>query len=216
MENYYDIEEPKKGFTVGKLFKWIAITVIILIYAILIVRCTIFKDDVKITSKVLVNENTVSAYNNNPDEFAVAQYGMNSPWVAVAEGRLIQFDNLYYIDASKQLQFTVKYNKDIAPDLNADGIPFRFRLVDNYDNTNEDYFFEQDDKFIYNYIRICFDNVELIDYLQEPDENGKPKRLKYVLYIDKLMPDGSYFEYCRYMIYDGSSISAPVDFDITF
>ncbi len=215
MENYYDIEEPKKkGFTVGKLFKWLAITVIILVYAVLIVRCTIFQDDVKITSKILVNENTVTAYNKAPEEFKVVQYGMNSPWVAVSEGRLIQFDNLYYIDASKQMQFTVKYNKDIAPDMNSDGVPFKFRLIDNYNNTYENYFFEQKDKFNYNYIRLCFENIELVDYSQEPDENGKLKRLKYTLYIDKLMPDGSYFEYCKYMIYDGSTVFAKVDFEL--
>lgn len=44
MENYPDIEEPKKkGFTVGKLFKWLAFAVIAAIYLILIARCSMYR-----------------------------------------------------------------------------------------------------------------------------------------------------------------------------
>ena len=81
------------------------------------------------------------------------------------------------------------------------------RLVDNYNNTYDTYFFKQKSRFNYNYIRICFDGIELIDYLSEPDENGNLKRKRYSLYIDKLMPDGSYFEYAKYDLYTGSKIS---------
>ena len=63
MENYPEVTEPKNGkkFTVGKLFKWLAILIILLVYAILIVRCTMYSDD-KIVSKVIYNDITVSAY----------------------------------------------------------------------------------------------------------------------------------------------------------
>ena len=39
LENYPEVTEPKNGkkFTVGKLFKWLAILIILLIYTILIV-----------------------------------------------------------------------------------------------------------------------------------------------------------------------------------
>ena len=217
MENYFEIDEPKKtkGFTIGKLFKWIAIIIVVLIYAILIVRCTIFQGDVDIVSKILTNDITISSYNADPDVFVVEEYGMNSPWVAVAEGRLIQFYHLNHIKAAKQLQFAIKYNTDIATDMNADGIPFKFRLIDNYNNTYDDYFFEQKSRFNYNYIRICFDGIELIDELAEPDENGIIPRKKYTLYIDKLMPDGTYFEYTKYDLYTGLRSSDPVNFKIS-
>lgn len=47
---------------------------------------------------------------------------------------------MYHIEAAKQLQFSVKYNVDIAPNINEDGIPFKFRLVDSDKNVYEDYF----------------------------------------------------------------------------
>lgn len=75
MENYPDIEEPKKkGFTVGKLFKWLAFAVIAAIYLILIARCSMYSDD-KIVSEILVNDVTRAAYQAAPENFTVEQYG---------------------------------------------------------------------------------------------------------------------------------------------
>lgn len=213
MDNYYDIEEPVKGFTIGKLFKWIGIAVILLIYGTLIVRCTLARDDA-IVDKVIYDAYTVSVYSDNPDSFSVQQYGMNSAWVAVDEGRLVEFKSLYYMPDSKQLQFGIKYNLDIATFMNEDGIPFKFRLTDNKGNEYDDFFFEKKDKFGYGYMRICFNGIELEDSDIMPDESGILPRIKYTVHIDELKEDGTYFELCKYKLYDGSSIYRSIDFEI--
>lgn len=210
MDNYKDFEEPKKGFTVGKLIKWIFIIVVIFIYAALIVRCTLSRDD-KLVKKIIVNDATEYAYTMNKDIFSVDKYPMNSPWVAISEGRLVEFNNLYYIPLSKQLQFSVKYNTDIAQEIGKDGIPFRFKLVDEENNIYESYFFEQNKKYRFNYIRVCFDGIELVrDEINI--ETNRPLRKKYYLYIDRL-ENGLYKELCHYMIYDGTEISKKIAFN---
>lgn len=223
MENYPEVTEPKNGkkFTVGKLFKWLAILIILLVYAILIVRCTMYSDD-KIVSKVIYNDITVSAYNSDPENFKVEQYGMQSPWVAIDDGRMVEFNYLYHIEAAKQLQFSVKYNVDIAPNINEDGIPFKFRLVDSDKNVYEDYFFEQKRKFNHNYIRICFNGIELVSNVSDDTQNEtdqtetseQTERKTCTLYIDRLEDNGEYTELCKYVIYDGSDISKTIDFEL--
>ena len=90
MDNYYDIEEPvKKGFTIGKLFKWIMYGIMFLIIGILVVRCSLYSDD-KLVEKVLVNENTIAAYNSG--DFSVEQYGMDKHWQDVQERRMVEFN----------------------------------------------------------------------------------------------------------------------------
>ena len=213
MDNYYDIEEPvKKGFTIGKLLKWIMYLLMFAIIGILVVRCSLYKDD-GLVKKVLVNDNTRAAYNS--EDFAVEQYGMDNPWVVVEERRMVEFNYLYHIKAARQLQFSVKYNTDIVEHIRQeDGLPFKFKLVDSEHNTYEDYFFEAKEKFGYGYIRLCFEGIELIDEASEPDEYGNKARKTYMLYVYELDDDGEYFELCKYKIYDGSKISRNIKFKL--
>lgn len=208
MENYPDVEEPKKkGFTVGKLFKWAAIAVIAAVYVILIARCTMYRDD-KIVSEILTDDTTLAAYQADPENFAVEQYGMSSPWIAIEDGRMVQFNFLYHIKAARQLQFSVKYNVDLIPYTPGQGeLPMRFRLVDEDGTVYEDYFWKQKQRFRYNYIRVCFNGIDLENADKPLKENGKPERHTYMLYIDCLSEDGSYTELCKYSIYDGSEVS---------
>ncbi len=214
MENYYEIEEPKKvkGFTVGKLFKWIGLAIILFVYGAIIVRCTLASDD-KIVSKIICDETTLSAYNIAPDEFEVLKYPMNSAWVAIEEGRLIEFNNLYYLPASNQLQFSVKFNLDVAEFYNAEGLPFDFALRDENGETFSDYFFEFKEKSGYGYIRICFNDITLEDENAEPDEYGKLPRKNYTVYISELMADYTYTDLCSYRVYDGGTVSKKIKFD---
>ena len=214
MDNYYDIEEPKKrGFTVGKLLKWAAVALIAVVYIILIARCTMYGDD-KIVSKILTNDATLEAYHADPAGFTVEQYGMNNPWIPVEDGRMVEFNNLYHIPAASQLQVSVKYNTDIAPYLGEDGLPFRFHLTDDDGNVYDRYFFEQKRKFAYNYIRLCFESITLEDSEKPLNENGKLERKSYTLHVERRNEDGSYTELCKYRVYDGSDISKKVDFSI--
>lgn len=214
MDNYYDIEEPKKvkGFTFGKLIKWICVVIFVLVYGTIIVRCSLSSND-KIVSKIITDDTTLSVYNSAPQEFLVQQYPMNSPWVAIREGRLIEFNYLYYIPASKQLQFSVKFNLDVAEYYNTDGLPFDFCLKDKYGNTFTDYFFEYKEKSGYGYIRICFNNISLTDNSAEPDENGIIPRNKFTVYIYQMMQDNTYADLCSYQIYDGGTVSKNIKFN---
>ena len=211
MDNYYDIEEPeKKGFTIGKLFKWIIYGITMLIVAIIVVRCTMYSNH-KIVKKVIVNDVTTAAFDT--EGFAVEQYAMDKPWQVVEERRMVEFNYLYHIKNARQLQFSVKYNTDIVEyTREQDGLPFKFKLVDNYSNVYEDYFFEKAEKAGYGYIRLCFEGIDLIDEDSEPDEYGNKDRKKYTVYVYELDGDGEYFELCRYRIYDGSPISRDIKF----
>ncbi len=216
MENYPDIPEtPKKGFTIGKLFKWLALFLIAAVYAILIARCTMYKDD-KLVSKILVNDTTREAYLAAGDTFSVRQYGMNSAWVAVKEGRLVEFNKLYHLEAARQLQISVKYNKDIATAGQDGSTPFTFYLTDENGTRYEDYFFEQANKFQYVYLRLCFEGIDLVSPDAELNENGVPIRKKYTLHMVLPTEQGEDTELCRYEIYDGSDISKVIDFDHKF
>lgn len=208
MDNYYDIEEPVKvkGFTFKKLFKFLGWVLFLLVIGTIIVRCTLSKND-EIVSKIIADEKTLDVYNEYSEDFIVEQYPMNSPWVAIQDGRLIEFNYLYYLPQTKQLQFSVKYNLDIAENTNELGIPFEFSLTDDYNNVFSDYFLEFKEKFGYGYIRVCFNNIELEDLTKEPDEFGKPQRNKFTLNILELCEDGSYTELCTYRVYDGGTIS---------
>ena len=214
MDNYYDIEEPKKikGFTIGKLFKWLCTAIFVLVYGTIIARCALSSND-KIVSKVIADDITLSTYSEAPDEFSVFQYPMNSPWIAIKEGRLIEFNYLYYLPASKQLQFSVKFNLDIAEFYNEAGLPFDFCLRDKYGNTFSDYFFEFKKKSGYGYIRICFNDIVLEDVTAEPDENGIIPRNKYTVYISQFMKDNMYTDLCSYLVYDGGTISKKINFN---
>ncbi len=214
MENYPDIEEPKKkGFTVGKLFKWLAFAVIAAIYLILIARCSMYSDD-KIVSEILVNDVTRAAYQAAPENFTVEQYGMQKAWVAITEGRMVEFNYLYHIKAAKQLQISVKFNKDIFADEKTPADSLKFYLTDENGTVYDEYFYKEKQKFDYRYIRLCFENVELTDEALSPDESGAIPRKSYTLHFEKPMPDGSYEEVCAYRIYSGSDISKIIPFSL--
>lgn len=208
MDNYYDIEEPKKekGLSVRRVLRWLAYLIMASVIITLMVRCSIYIDD-KIVSEVLQDDVFNAAYERSPEDFSVRQYGMKSAWVAIRDGRLIEFNYLYHIEKARELQFSVKYNSDLAEYLNEDGIPFKFRLIDNENNVYDDYFFKQKDKFGYIYLRLCFHNIDL-----SYETDGKAQRRTYTLFIDVLGEDGGYSELCSYLIYDGSEIYKDIDF----
>ena len=195
-------EEPhKKQHIVVRILKWLGISVIILICALLFYRCATSKDH-PIVKKVLMNEAFIEACEKDSSLVKVQQYGMQSAWVSVAQGRLVEFNHLYHIPATNQLQFSIKYNHDII-DGDFEDIPFKLRLVDENGNVYDEYFFETAARERYRYIRVCFENIIL--ETSEKDENGNFKRHSYVLEIDAVQPDGSYKPLCKYEVYDGDS-----------
>ena len=222
MENYPDIEEPKKkGFTIGKLFKGMALAVIVLIYGILIVRCSMYRDD-QVVSEILVNDTTRKTYHSDPNAFTVEQYGMQKAWVAVKEGRLVEFNYLYYLKAAKQLQVSVKFNRDILQDANLPTESLKFYLTDENGTVYEDYFFKDKRKFDYRYVRLCFENIDLLADNAETDKQTQNEteneteisRKSYTLHFEQPMPDGTYSEICAYTLYSGSDIAKIIPFSL--
>lgn len=221
-------EEPqKKGFTFGKLIKWIFLSLIILVYLILAARC-VQSSDHKIVDKVLVNDAFVKAYESSPEEFAVEKYGIEKAWADIREGRLLEFNSLYYVPLAKQLQISVKFNLDLPLCEYDAEIPFRFRLRDEEGNEYTDYWYEFAEKTGYGYIRLCFEGIEL----EKPDTENEGQsageaeevqtsigsygvsenRKKYTLCVDMVNADGSYSEICTAKIYNGSVVSKKIEF----
>ena len=204
-------EPPKKkGFTVKKLLKAAALLIIIFVYGVLFARCVMSSDSSRV-KKVIEDDELLAAYNENPEEFYVEQYGMPSAWVAIREGRLVEFNYLYYIPSVNKLQVSVKFNTDLAGFDYKEEIPFKFRLYDDGGNEYTDYIYEYDEKFGYGYIRLGFNGIELVKS-GEYGEDGKELRKTYKLYIDMVNPDGGYDELCEYDLYNGSDISKKIGY----
>ena len=202
----FNEEENKNQNIFVHILKWLGVAVILLICLLLFYRCVTSKDH-PIVKKVLMNEEFLSEYSENPENVLVQQYGMQSAWVSVDEGRIIQFNHLHHIPATNQLQFSIKYNHDIIKG-EFEGIPFKMRLVDENGNVFDEFFYETASRERFRYIRVCFENIVLTT--DELDENGKQKRHSYVLEMDAVQPDGSYELLCKYEVYDGDSNRADV------
>lgn len=215
----------KKGFTIGKLLKWIFLLLIILVYVILAARC-VQSSDHKIVKEVLINDAFVEAYESDPENFTVEKYGIEKSWADVREGRLLEFNNMYYVPMAKQLQLSVKFNLDLPQCEYDEEIPFKFRLRDEKGNEYSDYWYKFEEKTGYGYIRICFEGIELEKDAQEISSAANEEvtgssigsygidgsRKKYTLYVDMVGEDGSYSEICAERIYGGSTVSKEVDF----
>ena len=207
-------DEPKKQNIFVRILKWIGIGIILLICVLLFYRC-VTSTNHPIVKKVLVDGEILQSYNADPDAFEVEQYGMQSPWVDVKQGRLLEFNYLYYIPSVNKLQFSIKYNEDIVSDTQSE-MPLRLRLEDDEGNSFEDYFFETAERERYKYVRVCFNDIELIKD-GETDEYGMPLRYKYKLYIEFETPaeDGNVETYeLKFDIYDGKSVCKDVEFEI--
>ncbi len=205
-------EEKKKTPIFLLILKWFCIGIILLVFGILAFRCSTHRDH-SITDKVLMNEAFYKAYEQSPDELKVRKYGIPSPWIDVAQGRIIEFDELYHIPLLNQLQLSVKYNEDIIP-KGFDNYPPKFRLIDENGNEFENYFYETGKIERFCHVRVCFENIAIDT--GEVDENGNELRHSYTLAIDIVNDDGSYKELCRFPLYNGESDKSAVYKDIDY
>lgn len=202
----FNEDKEKKQNIVVRIFKWIGFSIILAIVLLLFYRCVTHTDH-PIVEKVLMNEAFYEAYEEYGDKLEVRKYGMQKPWIDVYErdGRLIEFNNLYYIPATRQLQISLKYNEDIVPE-NFDGFPFKLSLLDEEGNEYPHFFYETAERERYRYIRVCFENIDI--ETGALDENGNKKRHTYYIKMDVVKPDGSYDYLCidgKHLIYDGES-----------
>lgn len=210
-EVFNEKENKSKNIFV-RILKWIGVGLIALICILLFYRCVSAKNH-PIVKKVLMNDEFISAYEKDKDSVKVQKYGMDSAWVRVAEGRLVEFNELYYIPATNQLQFSIKYNHDIVKG-EYDSVPFKLTLTDEDGNVFDEYWYETAERERFRYIRACFENIVLEK--DEKDENGKKARHSYTLTMYMVGEDGEYDELCKYEIYDGDNARSDVFKNIPF
>lgn len=203
-------DEPKKQNIVVRIIKWFFLGIVILICSTVLVQC--YKSlDHDIVDQVLMDESFFEKYEEVGSELVVEKYGMQSAWVEVRKGRLVEFNELYYIPALKQMQFSVKYNEDL-PQCEYEGSPFRMTLVDDVGNEFTDCFFKHEQRYKFKYIRVCFNDIDI--YTDIVDENGMEIRRQFTLVMEVTDGEGGYKPLCTYKIYDGSRISKNVKYKV--
>lgn len=208
----FNENEKKSKNIFVRILKWIGIGLIALICILLFYRCASAKNH-PIVKKVLMNDEFFDAYEKDKESVKVQKYGMDSAWVRVAEGRLVEFNELYYIPATNQLQFSIKYNHDIVKG-EYESIPFKLTLTDEEEKVYDEYWYETASRERFRYIRVCFEGIELEK--EEIDENGKKMRHSYTLTMYMVNEDGEYDELCKYELYDGDGARSDVFKNIAF
>ncbi|MGI6202526.1 MAG: hypothetical protein ACOYID_03885 [Eubacteriales bacterium] len=168
--NYYDAEPKKKGFSIGKLFKWLLALLTFSIYLLLTLRaCALdgLKDTAK-TRALLRNEKFVAAYSTSPESIKVEAGIDNS--ITTRDGR-ITVTNIRWIEPIDQFQLTVRYNNSLARVIMDDfslknepvGEYLTFALRDDAGNLYTAFEYITDSVFVYNFRRLVFDDVRLED-----------------------------------------------------
>ncbi len=203
-------DTPKKQNIFVRILKWLCSGIILLICGILFVRC-LGSADHKIVKKVLMNEAFYEAYENDADSLKVEKYGMQSPWVSIRQGRLVEFNELYYIPLLEQMQFSIKYNEDL-PLCEYSSMPFRLKLTDEEGNEYTQYWYEEAQRERYKYVRVCFENIDI--YTDKINENGEEVRHTYTLNMEIIDGEGGYKHLCTYKLYDGKTVCKNVEYKV--
>ena len=205
-------EEDKKPSFVKKLFKAIAVCIILGVYAVLLLRF-FFSCDSKIVDDILKTDEIVAAHDASPETFEIRQYEITD-WYASKNpagddsnlgGKLLSVSDLYYIPSTESLQVTLKFNLDILENRNVEYseelLPFKLYLVEHLGDENaigakfEDIVaVKYDERYSFGYIRVCFDGIKLEKEDGSVDENGLPELRSYGLFMHMYTADGEYSE----------------------
>ncbi len=178
---YPDEPEIKKGFSVGKIFKWVGIVFVILVYLLIMFRIFISKDT-SLAKKFVWTDENVAVYNEKGGlsvySHDLAGYTLrdeNGTVIATASYKELSEDGLFkigsimYVQDTKEFIITVRYN-DTCEELYSEkysldpkkGELFVFMLTDG-EKTYSDYTYISDERFVYHYRRLIFKNVDLSD-----------------------------------------------------
>ncbi len=178
---YDDEKDTKKRFTFGKFLKYIAIALIILVYALVFFRIAI-SNDTEIAKSFIWTEASVKAYNSsNGKGITVLSQELESYPILDEDGNVIEIvsfeelsedglfkvSNFMYVKETKEVIITLRYN-DTCEELYSEkyGIDtsvselFVFTLTGS-GKTYSDYTFVTDSRFTYHYRRLIFTGVEL-------------------------------------------------------
>ncbi len=200
-----DEEEEKKPSVIKKLFKWIAVAIMLAVYIVLFIRIFVSCDS-EIVDSIIKTDRIVSEYEKDPENFEIQQYEITGWYKSINDGKLLSVDNLYYFPSADSLQISVKFNKDILlcdAEYSDELLPFEFYLEDEQGNIYSEYTAVYDERFDFGYIRLCFEGIEFEILDGEPDEFGNLPRKSYEMYLRILEEDGEYVEFESFSIYTG-------------
>lgn len=185
---YPDDDEVKvKGFTIGKLFKYVGIAIVIAVWVLLIVRIWT-AEDTKFSKSFMWTDASINAYKADPKGFVIKSYDLHSYDYLIensdgtydseritrnnmTDDGYFQVTNLMYVPATKELQFTVRYTSKSVEYLETyynlsskpTGIPYHFMVYEG-DKYFDDYTYTTDTRFVYTYCRVVFSNIDIEDF----------------------------------------------------
>ena len=152
--------------TIGRILKYTVFALILFVYVFLMFRmCGV--SDSKTMSEFIWNEESVTAYNNNPGSFKITI--VNKKDSALTSDGKFAVSNIH-ITGTGQIQFTIRYNnstvkqiiKDYKLETEPVGEPFIYILTNtNTGETFRSYQYVAEKKLIYNYRKIIFDGIDL-------------------------------------------------------
>lgn len=183
---YPEEEQKKKGITVTKILKYVILAIVICVYVLILFRIVI-KEDPKMAKEFVWTDEAVAAYNELGSDFKVMNQKIRSFNITIpgAEGEsdvtekiiyneitkdgYFQANNFMYIEATKQLIITFRYNnaslkyltEELELTLN-NGEPY-FLALSTSDGYITDYSYQSSSRFTYEYRRVVFEGVDLTD-----------------------------------------------------
>jgi hypothetical protein len=175
LDNFDNV--PVKGFTVGKLLKYLLIAVILLVYGIFMLRiCTMGNPTTM--DQYVWTESTVQLYKTYQDKFAVEKVNEETlSYQYITTDGKFAINSIFVTETGNgkaQVQFTIRYNNSTLEALRKDynlienptGEPFVYILNDINGNIYRKYQFTTDTKSVYNYRHIIFEDVDIsgMDY----------------------------------------------------
>ncbi len=183
MEYDYYPEEEKKGgrFSAKRILTCVVVALIIVVYVLIIFRI-IIKEDPKFAKSFVWTEAAVEAYESEGDSFKVMNQQIRSgtftstdengktvservTYNTISRDGYFQVNNFMYIEATKELIITFRYNdasikalKEQYKDVEAE--PY-FLALSTSDGYVTDYSYLSSSRFTYEYRRVVFSGVDL-------------------------------------------------------
>lgn len=164
-------ENKKKSAKVGqiikKIIKSIPGAIALFVFTFLIIRVIMSEIDVGMSTRLLWDDTAKSVYYSAPSEFEV--YDVSGLEYLTMDG-YFHVSNVRYLEASGQLEATVRYNDSIIKTMHEvydhesdpECEPFVFELCDKYGAViSSEYFFSAEHKMMYNYRKLSFSGVNI-------------------------------------------------------
>ncbi len=194
--------EERRPSLLKKIFKAVAISIMIAVYAIIFIRIFVSCDS-PLATKIIKTDEIVSCYESDPESFEIRKYVFTDYYRSINDGKLLMLDNMYHFPATNNLQITMKFNKDILQ-YKGEVFPFEFYIEDETLAIYDDYIYEYDERFDFGYVRICFSGISLEKTPRELGEDGLPVMKNYQMYVRMLDENGQMQPFHDFSIYLGS------------